>query len=148
MSLHGPAHSAPATTPAGIYRGMPLRVNPRQRAYYALYKTYLDIIHIERDETAQMFAAAAPCEPSSPMAGSQDDTQAMGMPDSEEPAVHVLGNMSREELAAKEDELRVGHLLLLLLLLPVGVMVQDGAAAVLLACVWLRGCATGCSYWQ
>lgn len=89
---------------------MPLRVNPRQRACYALYKTYLDIIHIQRDETAQMFAASAPCEPSSPLAAaSQEDTQAQGMPDSEEPAVHVLGNMSREELAAKEQQLKVGE---------------------------------------
>jgi hypothetical protein len=163
---HRPTRPKPRPRPrlqplprAGIYRGMPLRVNPRQRAYYALYKTYIDIIHIGRDETAQMFTgqqvgrwrrcvlwvpgvgcactcsssstptpaaqsatAVIPSRAPSPrqgagaedVGGSQgmDDSQALPMPDSEEPAVHVLGNMSREELAAKERELRVRALAL------------------------------------
>lgn len=34
-----------------------MRVNPRQRSLHALYKTYIDIIHIQRDERERIFAA-------------------------------------------------------------------------------------------
>jgi len=32
----------------GIYRAMPLRVNPRQRNVRAVYKTYIDVIHYRK----------------------------------------------------------------------------------------------------
>lgn len=32
----------------GIYRAMPLRVNPRQRNVKAVYKTYVDVIHYRK----------------------------------------------------------------------------------------------------
>ena len=32
----------------GIYRAMPLRVNPRQRNVKAVYKTYIDVIHYRK----------------------------------------------------------------------------------------------------
>jgi len=32
----------------GIYRAMPLRVNPRHRNVKAVYKTYIDVIHYRK----------------------------------------------------------------------------------------------------
>ncbi|KAJ2358820.1 MCM DNA helicase complex subunit [Coemansia sp. RSA 2618] len=32
----------------GIYRGEPVRVNPRQRTVQALYRTYIDVVHVRR----------------------------------------------------------------------------------------------------
>ncbi|KAI8918917.1 MCM2/3/5 family-domain-containing protein [Entophlyctis helioformis] len=32
----------------GIFRGVPVRVNPRRRAVKALFKTYIDMVHIKR----------------------------------------------------------------------------------------------------
>ncbi|KAJ2203459.1 MCM DNA helicase complex subunit, partial [Coemansia sp. RSA 353] len=32
----------------GIYRGEPVRVNPRQRTVQALYRTFIDIVHVRR----------------------------------------------------------------------------------------------------
>jgi DNA replication licensing factor MCM4 len=34
----------------GIFRGVPIRVNPRQRTIRALFRTYLDVVHIKRTD--------------------------------------------------------------------------------------------------
>lgn len=41
--------------PAGIFRASRMRVNPKQRTLLALFKTYLDVLHYERDDSARMF---------------------------------------------------------------------------------------------
>jgi len=49
-------------TLVGIFRAARMRVNPRQRALHALFKTYLDVIHVQRDGAAQaplLFRASA-----------------------------------------------------------------------------------------
>jgi hypothetical protein len=43
------------TAPAGIFRASQLRVNPRQRAAHALFKTYLDVLHVAKDEGDRLF---------------------------------------------------------------------------------------------
>jgi hypothetical protein len=40
---------------AGIFRASQLRVNPRQRAAHALFKTYLDVLHVAKDEGDRLF---------------------------------------------------------------------------------------------
>ena len=42
-------------TVTGIYTAAPLRVNPRQRAVKSVYKTFLRILHIKRDEQSRLF---------------------------------------------------------------------------------------------
>jgi len=37
----------------------PLRVNPRQRALHAVFRTYLDVMHVQRDEQGRLFTLAA-----------------------------------------------------------------------------------------
>lgn len=39
----------------GIFRATRLRLNPRQRAAHALFKTYLDVVHVGKDETDKLF---------------------------------------------------------------------------------------------
>lgn len=38
----------------GIYKGVPVRVNPIQRALRTLYKTYVDVVHIQKLEIQRM----------------------------------------------------------------------------------------------
>lgn len=38
----------------GIFRSIPVRVNPRQRSIKSLFKTYLDVVHVKRSNTARM----------------------------------------------------------------------------------------------
>lgn len=40
---------------AGIFRASRMRVNPRQRSLHALFKTYLDVLHFEKDAGTRMF---------------------------------------------------------------------------------------------
>lgn len=38
----------------GIFRSIPVRVNPRQRSIKSLFKTYIDVVHIKRTNVARM----------------------------------------------------------------------------------------------
>jgi DNA replication licensing factor MCM4 len=41
-------------TITGIFRAVPVRVNPRQRVIKSLFKTYLDVVHIKRGDGKRM----------------------------------------------------------------------------------------------
>ena len=41
-------------TVTGIYRAVPLRVNPRARTVKAVYKTYIDVIHFRKTDTKRL----------------------------------------------------------------------------------------------
>ncbi|KAG8943279.1 hypothetical protein FRC04_002959 [Tulasnella sp. 424] len=41
-------------TITGIYRSIPVRVNPRQRTIRALFKTYVDVVHIKHGDERRM----------------------------------------------------------------------------------------------
>lgn len=38
----------------GIFRSMPVRVNPRQRSIKSLFKTYIDVVHVKRTNVGRM----------------------------------------------------------------------------------------------
>ncbi|KAL1408667.1 MCM DNA helicase complex subunit [Vanrija albida] len=38
----------------GIFRSIPVRVNPRQRSIKALFKTYVDVVHVKRTNVGRM----------------------------------------------------------------------------------------------
>lgn len=38
----------------GIFRGVPVRVNPKQRTIRSLFRTYLDVVHIKRTDKKRM----------------------------------------------------------------------------------------------
>jgi hypothetical protein len=33
--------------PTGIYRGVPVRLNPRQKALSHMFRTYVDVLHVQ-----------------------------------------------------------------------------------------------------
>lgn len=41
-------------TVTGIFRSIPVRQNPRQRSIKALFKTYVDVVHVKRTNVARM----------------------------------------------------------------------------------------------
>lgn len=41
-------------TITGIFRSIPVRQNPRQRSIKALFKTYIDVVHVKRTNVARM----------------------------------------------------------------------------------------------
>lgn len=41
-------------TVTGIFRSVPVRVNPRQRTIRSLFKTYLDVVHVKRSDSKRM----------------------------------------------------------------------------------------------
>lgn len=41
-------------TVTGIFRSIPVRINPRQRSIKALFKTYIDVVHVKRTNVARM----------------------------------------------------------------------------------------------
>ena len=41
-------------TVTGIFRSLPVRVNPRQRSVKSLFKTFLDIVHVKRTDSNRM----------------------------------------------------------------------------------------------
>eukprot|EP00879_Flechtneria_rotunda_P020435 GHRR01021500.1.p1 GENE.GHRR01021500.1~~GHRR01021500.1.p1 ORF type:complete len:510 (+),score=166.40 GHRR01021500.1:266-1795(+) len=42
-------------TITGVFRATRMRLNPRQRAAHALFKTYLDVVHVAKDEVDKLF---------------------------------------------------------------------------------------------
>lgn len=46
-------------TITGLYRAVPMRANPRQTALQSLFRTYIDVIHVQREESRRVFSQAA-----------------------------------------------------------------------------------------
>ncbi|KAK6203200.1 putative pre-replication complex helicase subunit [Scheffersomyces amazonensis] len=46
----------------GIFRSLPVRANPRQRAIKSLYKTYLDVVHIKKIDKKRLAADSSTLE--------------------------------------------------------------------------------------
>ena len=70
-------------TLTGIYKVEGMRINPHIRMLKSVYKTFIDAIHISRDEGAKMFSCAKASEDQSML--DEDKTQQ----DSEEPVFQV-----------------------------------------------------------
>ena len=70
----------------GIYRAQPVRVNPRGREVKSIYKTFIDVMHVEKD-------------------GSHDDLFSMMMDEvGADGAVSNTSNMTAEEVQAKKQK--------------------------------------------
>ena len=70
-------------TLTGIYKVEGMRVNPRIRMLKSVYKTFIDAIHISRDERSKMFTV----KPEDSLA--EGLTQEKSQQESEEPAFQV-----------------------------------------------------------
>ncbi|CAL8467630.1 g7168 [Coccomyxa elongata] len=87
-------------TVTGIYKAHPLRVNPRLRMLKTVYKANIDIVHIQREETSTLFSVSE----RGPMR--LDDGTAANTGDTQTDGLFQAGNESREEMEAKEAEMR------------------------------------------
>lgn len=90
-------------TVTGVYKAQSMRVNPRLRTLKSIYKTYIDIIHVSRDEQSKLFSVKTDSQ-----SQSQSYLESSQQPHStvsQEP-LFQLGNASREDLEAKEAEMR------------------------------------------
>lgn len=45
-------------TITGIYRAQPLRVDPKQRALKSVYKARIDVLHIQKEESSNLFSVS------------------------------------------------------------------------------------------
>ena len=74
----------------GIFRSIPVRVNPRQRSIKSLFKTYLDVVHIKRTNTARMgydpsTRGGEGKAPGVGVGGEDDEDESLARPDREDP---------------------------------------------------------------
>ena len=90
-------------TITGIYKVEGMRVNPHMRLLKSVYKTFIDAIHISRDERSKLFTHAKASE-----GGSQQEDKTQQ--ESEEPAFQV----QQDAPAVTYFTLHLLHALLLL----------------------------------
>ncbi|CAD6893383.1 unnamed protein product [Tilletia controversa] len=99
----------------GIFRSVPVRVNPRQRTQKSLFKTYLDILHIKRGDARRVAVDLSTREAAEQADGRS--SQAVGVGGEEDDAdiessmvaksggsrAHRTGAAAQGELGANED---------------------------------------------
>lgn len=62
----------------GIYRAMPVRPNPRQRAVRSVYRTYIDVLHYKMTDAKRVRATRADIDPddtAAPLEGHKGDSE-------------------------------------------------------------------------
>lgn len=80
----------------GIYRAQPVRVNPRGRELKSIYKTYIDIMHVEKDGSHDDLFSLMMDEASQAQVGqNRQDSEAV---------VLNTSNMTAEEVQAKKQK--------------------------------------------
>ncbi|KAL4445821.1 hypothetical protein ABPG77_009020 [Micractinium sp. CCAP 211/92] len=87
-------------TVTGVYRAMGVRTNPRLRELKAVYKTYIDVVHIQKDEASNLFSMFSEETQSQEAELSQGNLA--DAPDTQDPGTLLhTSNMTKEEMAAK-----------------------------------------------
>ncbi|CAE6531934.1 unnamed protein product [Rhizoctonia solani] len=81
----------------GIFRAVPVRANPRQRAVKALFRTYLDVLHIQRGAPNRLGLDASTREEGDRRVG------AMGVGGEDEDDVALTADAEREDLTEQEE---------------------------------------------
>ncbi|KAE8231560.1 hypothetical protein CF326_g3420 [Tilletia indica] len=97
----------------GIFRSVPVRVNPRQRTQKSLFKTYLDILHIKRGDARRVAVdlstreAAEQADGRSSQAvgvgGEEDDADIESSMATKAARAHRTGAAAQGELGPNED---------------------------------------------
>ena len=91
-------------TIVGIYRAQPLRVNPRNREVKAVYKTYIDVMHIQKEESASLFSLISDETQAGETQEAGEDGMVLGsQPQGTAPTSDLVGmlntsNLTREEM--------------------------------------------------
>ncbi|PHH75095.1 hypothetical protein CDD82_4597 [Ophiocordyceps australis] len=76
----------------GIFRVSPVRVNPRLRAIKSIFKTYVDVLHVQKSDKKRMGI---------------DVSTALGMDEDEEQAEHGRERLEETRVVTPEDEARI-----------------------------------------
>lgn len=103
-TLGSPLRGVPALDPTPLL--VPL-VPPRVQA---VYKTYIDVVHIQKDEASNLFSMFSADESQQSQGGERADARAHAAdaPDTQDPgALLHTSNMTREEMEAKRAAFRV-----------------------------------------
>lgn len=103
-------------TVVGIYRAQPVRVNPRGREVKSVYKTFIDVMHIEKDGNSEaLFSLLADetqsgmeAEAATPRAGDAVNPSNPEFAPTADPAAGLLNasNMTSEEVDAKREQFK------------------------------------------
>ncbi len=95
-------------TVTGIFRSIPVRVNPRQRTIKALFRTYIDVVHVKRGDGKRMgFDQSTRRDGTINMSflgvgGEADEDEEIAR----DPDLAMADDPTRTRQAALEDELR------------------------------------------
>lgn len=84
-------------TVTGVFRATRMRLNPRQRAAHALFKTYIDVVHVDKEEGDKLFKQRT---------GAEDEVCADGTQTQGGPDVLFSSNITRQQLLAKEEKFK------------------------------------------
>ena len=90
----------------GIFRSIPVRVNPRQRSIKSLFKTYLDVVHVKRTNVARMgfdpsTRGNKEIAPGIGVGGEDDEDESLARPPG-------LGDLDDEESMEETDRTQMG----------------------------------------
>ncbi|WVQ86199.1 hypothetical protein IAT38_008367 [Cryptococcus sp. DSM 104549] len=96
----------------GIFRSMPVRVNPRQRSIKSLFKTYVDVLHIKRTNTARMgfdpsTRGGEGKPPGVGVGGEDDEDELLANPDGDAMNIDEEGVDAARMSAAREMEAKL-----------------------------------------
>lgn len=96
-------------TVTGIFRSVPVRVNPRQRTIRSLFKTYIDVVHVKRSDSKRMGYDKSTRQGGVRMPGvggeGVDDEEEAGLGKIQEGNEAATGPSKREEMEKRLQEL-------------------------------------------
>ena len=98
----------------GIYRAQPVRINPRSREVKSIFKTFIDVMHVEKDGAADSLFSLLADETQNPEAttpaveGDENVPPHVSQPTQNDAAAGLLNasNMTAEEVQAKRIRFR------------------------------------------
>lgn len=98
----------------GVFRSIPVRVNPRQRSIKALFKTFVDVVHVKRTNVARMgFDPSTRAEgrlPGVGIGGGDDEDEALANPKAQLEADEDLDFEAPAQSASAEMEAKLKEL--------------------------------------
>lgn len=94
----------------GIFRSIPVRINPRQRSIKALFKTYIDVVHIKRTNVTRMgydtTTRGSEGRPPGVGVGGEDDEEE-GLSSADRDAIQEAGGADAQQTANAEMEAKL-----------------------------------------
>lgn len=93
-------------TVTGVYKATGVRTNPRLRELKAVYKTYIDVVHIQKDEASNLFSMFASDTQSQEAEEALSQGECNVAETQDQGALQHTSNMTREEMEAKRAEFR------------------------------------------